>query len=54
MHKQLWFIVFDYVLERPKKLVNWVDADKVDWVLLSRNPNAVRLNLDNVDWRWLS
>jgi hypothetical protein len=39
------------------KLREWVPIDKVDWALLSRNPNAIHIlekNLDKVDWYWLS
>jgi hypothetical protein len=31
--------------------------DKINWIWLSRNPNAIHLleqNIDNISWYWLS
>ena len=39
------------------KLREWIPIDKLDWKMLSRNPNAIHLleqNLEKVHWRWLS
>ena len=39
------------------KLHEWIPLDKVDWNLLSCNPNAIPIlekNLDKVDWCQLS
>ena len=47
-------------MQRPKyKLLDWVSAnlDKIDWVMLSSNPNAIELlneNKDKIDWFNLS
>jgi len=33
------------------------NLDKVDWYMLSENPNAIHIfekNMDKVDWNWLS
>ena len=37
----------------PFKLRDWIPEDKLDWVLLSENPGAIRLleaNPDKIDW----
>ena len=43
---------------KPKiKLLDWVLLDKLNWKLLSRNPNAIHLlkqNMDKINWNWLS
>ena len=39
------------------KLREWIPFDKVDWNMLSCNPNAIHLlenNLDKVNWLYLS
>jgi len=39
------------------KLRDWIDINKLNWVKLSANPNAIYLleqNLDNIDWENLS
>ena len=39
------------------KLCEWIPIDKLDWMWLSENPNAIQLlekNLDEVNWSWLS
>jgi len=39
------------------KLINWIDIDKIDWTILSKNINAMYLlenNLDKVNWWHLS
>jgi len=41
----------------PYKLLDWIDIDKLDWVELSRNPNAIHLleqNPDKICWKHLS
>jgi hypothetical protein len=38
------------------KLLDWIDESKIDWTLLSENPNAINLleqNPDKIDWFWL-
>ena len=39
------------------KLLDWIPINKIDWYLMSKNPNAIPIlkeNLDRVDWYWLS
>ena len=39
------------------KLREWIQQDKVEWDILSQNPNAIPIlenNLDKVNWFWLS
>ena len=39
------------------KLRDWVDINKLNWVRLSENPNAIHLlerNIDKIEWDWLS
>jgi hypothetical protein len=39
------------------KLRDWVQSDKINWVGLSENPNAIHLleqNLDKINWVALS
>ena len=39
------------------KLRDWIDIDKLEWCLLSSNPNAINLleeNPDKIDWSNLS
>ena len=39
------------------KLKDWVHIDKMDWYILSRNPNVIHLlenNMDKIDWNGLS
>ena len=41
----------------PMCLLNWIDKDKLDWRILSRNPNAIDLltaNQYKIDWYNLS
>ena len=41
----------------PYKLLDWINIDKLDWELLSLNPNAIYLlekNPDKIDWECLS
>ena len=41
----------------PYKLLDWIDIDKLDWVELSKNPNAIHLleqNPDKICWKHLS
>ena len=39
------------------ELLDWVDIQKLDWDLLSKNPNAIELleaNPDKINWYYLS
>ena len=39
------------------KLCDWISADRLNWVWMSSNPNAIALlerNLDKVSWQLLS
>lgn len=39
------------------KLRDWIDANKLEWGLLSMNPNAIHLlekNKDKINWFYLS
>ena len=39
------------------KLRDWINIDKLNWDLLSLNPNAIELlkeNPDKINWDWLS
>ena len=41
----------------PMKFRNWIDENKIDWEILSLNPNAIYLlerNPDKIDWKYLS
>ena len=41
----------------PMKLRDWIDESKIDWNMLSANPNAICLleqNKDKIDWCFLS
>jgi len=41
----------------PIKLQDWVDVTKINWIYLSRNPNAIELlkaNPDKIYWYRLS
>ncbi len=38
-------------------LRKWIPIEKLNWVGLSRNPNAIQIleaNMDKIDWEWLS
>jgi hypothetical protein len=44
-------------LELPMCLLDWIDKDKIDWLNLSLNPNAIALlreNPDKINWVHLS
>ena len=37
--------------------LDWIDQTKINWYLLSKNPNAIHLlelNKEKIDWYWLS
>jgi hypothetical protein len=39
------------------KLLDWIDINKINWIWLSGNPNAIHLlekNIDKIDWDFLS
>ena len=39
------------------KLRDWINLDKIDWVCLSKNPNAIHLleqNPEKINWAYLS
>jgi hypothetical protein len=39
------------------KLRDWVDINKINWTILSSNPNAISTlekNIDKINWKWLS
>jgi len=39
------------------KLRDWIDINKLDWAMLSENPNAIELlkkNPENINWSFLS
>jgi hypothetical protein len=39
------------------KLLDWIDINKLNWTMLSKNHNAIHLlekNLDKINWRYLS
>ncbi len=39
------------------KLRDWIDINKLDWVTLSENPNAIELlkeNPEKINWTFLS
>ena len=39
------------------KLLPWIDINKLNWQMLSENPNAIHLleqNPDKIYWPWLS
>ena len=49
--------IMDYYLGPLCKLRDWIPIEKLDWVKLSANPNAIHLleqNLDKIDWPHLS
>ena len=44
-------------MEKYYKLRSWIDINKLNWVFLSKNPNAIHLlenNLDKINWTFLS
>ena len=46
-----------YQLKPLYKLLDWIDIKNLDWMGLTRNPNAIDLleaNPDKIDWYWLS
>ena len=50
-------IVASYLVKPKKKILDWVLLDKIDWKVLSRNPNAIHLleqNMDKINWWYLS
>jgi hypothetical protein len=41
----------------PKKIKRFVCIDKIDWMWLSENPNAISVleqNPEKINWTWLS
>ena len=41
----------------PRKLRSWVEIEKLNWDLLSKNPSAIHLlanNLDYLNWNYVS
>ena len=52
------FIKYEYITySNMYKLINWIDIDKINWVILSSNPNAIQLleqNIDKISWYMLS
>lgn len=39
------------------ELRDWINIDKINWSLVTRNPNAfelLKLNQDKIDWNQLS
>ena len=47
----------DYNLGPMCKLRDWIQLEKLDWEMLSSNPNAIHLleqNPDKIDWNKLS
>ena len=50
-------IVVSYLVKPKMKILDWVLLDKIDWEILSSNPNAIHLleqNIDKIDWNVLS
>ena len=50
-------IVASYLVKPKMKLLDWVLLDKIDWGVLSLNPNAIHLleqNIDKINWHSLS
>ena len=50
-------IVASYLVKPRMKLLDWVLLDKLNWMFLSRNPNAIHLlekNMDKINWTNLS
>jgi hypothetical protein len=50
-------IAASYLVKTKMKLLDWVLLDKLDWKILSQNPNAIHLleqNMDMIDWEELS
>ena len=42
---------------KKKTLINWIDIEKLDWDMLSINPNAINLlkeNPNKINWKYLS
>ena len=49
--------ILDFVIPPPMKLLDWVDLEKINWTLLSRNPSAIELfreNPEKINWSYLS
>ena len=50
-------IIAEYTITYEIQLLDWIDIDKIDWKILSRNPNAIDLltaNQDKINWYCLS
>ena len=46
-----------YLYHPPHTLKKWVTLEKLDWIGLSENSNAMQLlakNQDKIAWKWLS
>ncbi len=53
---EVLYIINNYASEK-KKLLSWIDLNKLDWDILSENPSAIDLlkdNLNKINWDWLS
>ena len=52
----VWNIIAEYTITYEIQL-DWVDIDKIDWKILSMNPNAIELlkaNRYKINWYMLS
>ena len=50
-------IVASYLVKPKMKLLDWIPLDKINWYMLSKNPNAINLleqNMDKINWNSLS
>ena len=49
----LLYIVASFMVKPKMKLLDWIPDEKLNWKLLSRNPQALHLlkaNFENIDW----
>jgi len=50
-------IIASYLTKPKMKLLDWININKLDWDILSINPNAIHLleqNMDKINWSNLS
>jgi hypothetical protein len=50
-------IVTSYLVKPKMKLLDWILLDKLNWKVLSKNPNAIHLleqNMNKINWDSLS
>ena len=57
MNSDICAIITKYIYKSSYKLLDWIDINKLNWRLLSSNPNAIEIlreNPDKINWHQLS